>query len=253
MILKRLKQAILEQNWFAVGLEVVIVVLGVVIGFQITAWANRQADLSTERSYLNQIRQDVEETRNHATAVGGFLAESELAAGHLFDSFRSIEPLSDDSIQILISKSLAYYPVYPVLGTIEALMSTGDLSLIRDDSLRMFIPVFVEQVRLMSQLQEEIQAEMRGAMMDLTGMVDVAQANALERKAGGVLEVPAPQIRTSDPAYSTDELFPFSASEFRRSFEAYNAVYRIHHWKLQAKASREGLIAASQDLLSRMK
>ena len=35
-ILGRLTQAVREQNWFAVALELVIVVFGVVIGFQVT-------------------------------------------------------------------------------------------------------------------------------------------------------------------------------------------------------------------------
>jgi len=37
MILARLSSAIRAQNWFAVVLEFVIVIAGVVIGFQITA------------------------------------------------------------------------------------------------------------------------------------------------------------------------------------------------------------------------
>lgn len=39
MILRRFSRLIREQNWSAVVLELVNVVLGVVIGFQITAWA----------------------------------------------------------------------------------------------------------------------------------------------------------------------------------------------------------------------
>jgi len=38
MILQRISTAIRQQNWFAVALEFVIVIAGVVIGFQVTAW-----------------------------------------------------------------------------------------------------------------------------------------------------------------------------------------------------------------------
>jgi len=37
MILSRISRAVREQNWFAVVLEFVIVIAGVVIGFQVTA------------------------------------------------------------------------------------------------------------------------------------------------------------------------------------------------------------------------
>ena len=38
MILANLTKAIREQNYYAVVLEFLIVIAGVVIGFQITAW-----------------------------------------------------------------------------------------------------------------------------------------------------------------------------------------------------------------------
>jgi hypothetical protein len=39
MILRRLTKHVKEQNWFAVGLDFVIVVLGILIAFQITNWS----------------------------------------------------------------------------------------------------------------------------------------------------------------------------------------------------------------------
>ena len=44
MILARLSRAVREQNWFAVVLEFVIVIAGVVIGFQVTAWNAERAE-----------------------------------------------------------------------------------------------------------------------------------------------------------------------------------------------------------------
>ncbi|MEE2525929.1 hypothetical protein V0U79_06090 [Hyphobacterium sp. HN65] len=50
MILARLSKAFREQNWFAVALEFVIVIAGVVIGFQITAWNTERSDRDRELS-----------------------------------------------------------------------------------------------------------------------------------------------------------------------------------------------------------
>lgn len=51
MILSQLTKAIREQNWFAVLVEFVIVILGVVIGFQITSWnAEQQRAQAGERA-----------------------------------------------------------------------------------------------------------------------------------------------------------------------------------------------------------
>lgn len=63
MILDRLTQAVREQNWFAVVLEVCIVVLGVVLGFQVTAWGDERAmrELRTALSEWEGVLADVTE------------------------------------------------------------------------------------------------------------------------------------------------------------------------------------------------
>ncbi len=56
MILSRLKHAIREQNWFAVVLEMLIVIVGVVVGFQITAWGQGRQDAAQEQAVLEELR-----------------------------------------------------------------------------------------------------------------------------------------------------------------------------------------------------
>ncbi|WP_109259473.1 hypothetical protein [Hyphobacterium indicum] len=59
MILTRLSRAVRDQNWFAVALEFVIVIAGVVIGFQITAWNGERAEREIIRQQLSEVRADV--------------------------------------------------------------------------------------------------------------------------------------------------------------------------------------------------
>ena len=59
MILTRLSRAIREQNWFAVALEFVIVIAGIVIGFQITAWNESRMERAMEALALARIQDDV--------------------------------------------------------------------------------------------------------------------------------------------------------------------------------------------------
>ncbi|MAL10117.1 MAG: hypothetical protein CMF74_10695 [Maricaulis sp.] len=55
MILARISRAIREQNWFAVAIEFVIVILGVVIGFQVTAWNAARASEARADDYLDRF------------------------------------------------------------------------------------------------------------------------------------------------------------------------------------------------------
>lgn len=50
MILRRLTEHVKAQNWFAVGLDFLIVVLGVFIGLQVNNWneSRKQADLQAK-------------------------------------------------------------------------------------------------------------------------------------------------------------------------------------------------------------
>jgi hypothetical protein len=59
MILARLAKAIREQNWFAVALEFIIVIAGVVIGFQVTAWNAERATEARAESYLDRFILDL--------------------------------------------------------------------------------------------------------------------------------------------------------------------------------------------------
>lgn len=60
MILARITKAVREQNWFAVALEFLIVILGVVIGFQITAWNAERMASERETALLVRLREELE-------------------------------------------------------------------------------------------------------------------------------------------------------------------------------------------------
>ena len=62
MILSRISKAIREQNWLAVGIEFVIVILGVVIGFQISAWKTEREAAARVDLALVRLQAETEET-----------------------------------------------------------------------------------------------------------------------------------------------------------------------------------------------
>lgn len=63
MILRRLSQHVKDQNWFAVALDFVIVVLGVFIGLQFANWNEARSFDRLERNYLVQVKDEVELNR----------------------------------------------------------------------------------------------------------------------------------------------------------------------------------------------
>ncbi|MFT7527316.1 MAG: hypothetical protein ACI9LY_002471 [Arenicella sp.] len=56
MILRRFTQHITEQNWFAVGLDVIVVVVGIFLGMQVTEWNDDRKDESEWHSTLENLQ-----------------------------------------------------------------------------------------------------------------------------------------------------------------------------------------------------
>lgn len=59
MILRRIKAHIENENWFAVGIDFLIVVVGVFIGIQVANWNEEQGRKAQENSYLVLVHEEL--------------------------------------------------------------------------------------------------------------------------------------------------------------------------------------------------
>ncbi|NNF57053.1 MAG: hypothetical protein HKN04_02325, partial [Rhodothermaceae bacterium] len=166
-ILGRLSAAVREQNWFAVVLEVVIVVLGVVIGFQITAWGQNRANREQEQVYLHQLVVDLRETEQEIAEASAWLLPRETGAGAVLRSFYEPTRPHPDTLLERIVESAGTWNADPVTGTAEALVATGDLSLLREDSLRSAITSYLQIVSYVNRLQAEEGVDLKRAFQTL--------------------------------------------------------------------------------------
>lgn len=146
-ILGRLSKAVREQNWFAVALELVIVVLGVIIGFQVTAWGQERANRATERTYLRQLAADLAETERIVTQRNARMAQTHAALDRLIRSFDAPERPPPDSVAAWLGRAVYVASPRPVLGTAEALVASGDFGSVADDSLRAAILRYLDGSR----------------------------------------------------------------------------------------------------------
>ena len=62
MILRRLTEHFKSQNWFAVGLELIVVIVGIYIGLQADAWMSAKRDRALEVEYLERLVSDMDES-----------------------------------------------------------------------------------------------------------------------------------------------------------------------------------------------
>ena len=95
MLLRRITQHVKDQNWFAVLLDFIIVVAGILIAFQITNWNETRKDRADEIYYLNRIIADIDESITRNDDVIAFLdsktdnaywVAEKLRSGHLTEA-----------------------------------------------------------------------------------------------------------------------------------------------------------------------
>jgi hypothetical protein len=62
MILRRITEHVRTQNWTAIGIDFVIVVVGVFIGIQVSNWNATQGEHARERFLLGELREELAES-----------------------------------------------------------------------------------------------------------------------------------------------------------------------------------------------
>ncbi|MBY6204566.1 hypothetical protein [Halomonas denitrificans] len=138
MILRSVMRHVHDQNWFAVFLDFLIVVVGVFIGIQVANWNEVRREDAAGRAYLGRIQEDLAVDRATLKGRGRFWSVvqeyGEGALGYLEDG-----SLVDASAWKTL---LALYHATQVWGfslyepTYREMISAGDLRLIPDPELR---------------------------------------------------------------------------------------------------------------------
>ncbi|MDX1418739.1 MAG: hypothetical protein R3181_02125 [Rubricoccaceae bacterium] len=240
-----------EQNWFAVVLEMVIVIVGVVVGFQITAWGADRADRATEQTYLRQLAADLRETTRMTAETDSVLLGPDRAGGRMWAAFYAAEPPSRDSLFAWRAVLARIGRARPLLGTVESLVSTGDLGLVRDDSLRTAIAAYLENARRQLDSQEEHRRIWWAGLDRLDEGLDLIESyheawgqEAIEAFVQGSPSYP--------PLGETRIRFPLDADAFLSDRELLSATWRMTRAKDELRTLRAAMRDGALELLHRV-
>jgi len=154
MILARLSRAIREQNWFAVVLEFVIVIAGVVIGFQIAGAGERQASLAYERDLMHRLHQEIiniEEGRDFQHDWLAARRDRMIDIRPVLLDVESREALSEPECLALMD-SHHFAPPPDSLPALDELVASGRMEEIRNEELRTAGSDFLQKRELARQL-----------------------------------------------------------------------------------------------------
>lgn len=137
MLLRRVIEHVKTQNWTAVALDFVIVVVGVFIGIQVANWNAESADRRTETEYLRQLQSDLRNIQTEIAAQIEFEQFHANLAGEVFDLIRND---ASEARALKINIGLNELAVRRTLRTHSPtfldLQSSGKLEIISDAALR---------------------------------------------------------------------------------------------------------------------
>jgi hypothetical protein len=168
-----------RSRWFLT--ELVVIVAGILIALAIDEWRENNEGRKAESEYLHQLITDLRATEEKMEAAIANNAASENATTRLVGIFEGGETVEADSIGKSLDEMFYYNNPVPVLGAIAALVSTGDLALIRSASARAEITDYLSQtadyhVKPMYQFEDSYK-ETYYRMLNLAAIHGISPAN----------------------------------------------------------------------------
>jgi hypothetical protein len=137
MLTTRLAQRLRSQDWFAVAVELGVVVVGILVAFQIDRWREIRENRALEATYIRRLTADIEADVPRASLAIGLAVQRRQFAELLMDVARDPHAATTQPARFLVAIESAAFTFTPAIGTqtIDDLRSTGNLRLIRDESL----------------------------------------------------------------------------------------------------------------------
>jgi len=138
MLLHRVMEHVKAQNWTAVILDFVIVVLGVFIGIQLGNWNETRKDDVRAHQILADLKDEFIEIERAAVSLAGFYETEVRNLNLLLDGLRAGEfpPEDIEAVQNAIMYADMFGDPPPPSGAFRELLGSGNLALIRNKELR---------------------------------------------------------------------------------------------------------------------
>jgi hypothetical protein len=138
MILRRVIQHIKKQEWTAIWIDLLIVIVGVFIGIQVQQWSNERSERRQERVYLERILSDIKlSIETNELNIQRLTTYSD-EQYFVVNSLRQCS-LSDDMKDTFADGMSDIGKVGPsvfVQSTVDEMLSAGNFSIIRNAKIR---------------------------------------------------------------------------------------------------------------------
>lgn len=185
MILRRLAEAIAEQNWFTVMLEVLIVVVGIFIGLQADDWNQERRDRIDEQLYLAELMEDFEANQTSLDQMTEQLKEILVAMNGLMEQSALEAPTwSVQELNAAIRRIQEMPFFLPVSRAYDNLTGSGELQILRSRALKNTFALYFAKAEVVELVMRTHEMELVQTFQPYIIENMDYQAVGLERKQG---------------------------------------------------------------------
>lgn len=135
--------------WPQLGLELVVVVLGILLALGIDSWWAERNDRALERAILSQLSKDLSRADGQLSEQLALTEEAAQAAVNLTDAAQGGRGAPVDSVASWLIRVSWWSDPVPTTATAQGILSSNSLHLIRSEALRSALVSFLDQVRQM--------------------------------------------------------------------------------------------------------
>ena len=138
MLLRRVIEHVKVQNWTAVSLDFVIVVIGVFVGIQVSNWNELRIEREREKTYIQQLAVEVAQMR---AQIGEIIEAHDRHLAAMRNTLVALESCDVgaamlEDIQHTFTEYQNLQPVQVIDSVYSEMVSSGMLASLDDDELR---------------------------------------------------------------------------------------------------------------------
>ena len=136
MILRRFAQSLQQQNWAAIAIEFVLLVLGVFLGIQVANWNVERDTTQKSAIFTERLKADLRGEDWTYQFLIAYNREVLANANRAVEALEGKAAISDEALLVSAYRATQYRNRNQRGTTYDELVSTGSIDLIRDRTLR---------------------------------------------------------------------------------------------------------------------
>jgi len=154
VILRSVTRHVREQNWFAVGIDFFIVIVGVFIGIQVANWNDAQRERSRAAEYAESLKLDLRAELEYSEGLIDYY-QTTLSSGEIAYAGLTQAGSHSDEVTLINAYRASQFNFYERRrSTFDEIVNAGMLNLITDPELRE-VAILIYATQVFDVLQEE--------------------------------------------------------------------------------------------------